>query len=46
MSDEFIIQMLVIEFVFIVLIYLKFINIVQIKQTWEFIPQNIPNTLK
>jgi len=46
MSDELIIEMLFIEFVFIVLIYLKFINIVKIKQSWEFIPQNFPNTLK
>ena len=46
MSDELIIQMLFIEFVFIVLIYLKFINIVKIKQSCEFIPQNFPNTLK
>ena len=46
MFDEFIIQMLFIEFVFIILIYLKFINIVKIKRSWEFIPQNFPNTLK
>jgi len=32
MPDELIIQMLFIEFVFIVLIYFKFINIVKIKQ--------------